>query len=166
MKKVFVLAMVAIVLMSSVLAKQPSCEEQGYDRTMDGGIGSPDNECIVAGFDFGVAKWEWEDGKYVLSDEGERDGYVTNVAGSDSSAAWTSTPGVDGVLSKEGQCYQDLSGGTGGMVEKINYGISHITLCGNGDVPPPDHKVPEFTTIGAGIALVGAGLFIARRKSK
>src|SRR3989344_287971 len=103
------------------------------------GTGSIDNECQAYGFDFGIAKWEWDDekGEYVLED-GYNEDYETSVTGDASEADWTSDPVADGVLSKEGQDYQNLPGGTDGTVVKGGHDISHITLCGNEGEPEPE----------------------------
>ncbi len=137
--------------------EKPSCVNLGYDAEKEGSVGSMDAECQEHGFDFGVAKWEYEDGEF--KKESERSGYTTGVTGDDSTADWRSDPAVAGVLSKEALCYQYLPGGTSGTVTKIEYGISHITLCGE-----REGEVPEFGTVGVLAVLGLAGIFIYKRK--
>lgn len=105
-------------------------------------VGSIDDECMAYGFDFGIAKWEFEGGSFVLSDFIA--GYNTSVVGSEYQANWSSYTWIDGVLSKEGLITHVFSGGTNGQVEstminvthnnnntnELMHGISHITLCG------------------------------------
>jgi hypothetical protein len=158
MRKLIMLAMMAVLTMSLVHAQAPDCLALGYDAQKDGEVGDIDNECQDHGFDFGIAKWNY-DGGFILSEE--HDDYDTLVTGDSSSAHWESVPDADGVLSKEGVCYQYLPGGSSGDVDNIEYGISHVTLCGNED---GDNEIPEFTAIGAGIALLGAGAYFVSRK--
>lgn len=97
------------------------------------GIGDIDQECGNAGFDFGIAKWEWNGSQFVL--ESERDGYDTNVTGTNLLATWTSEPPADGVIVKAGQTSTILPGGSGGIIEAGLHATSHITLCGNFPTP-------------------------------
>ena len=97
-----------------------------------------------------------------------KEGYTVTIEGDADSVSWTSVPPAAGVLSKEGQCYQDLPGGLSGDVDKIRYGISHITLCGNsngGCVGPccngGCNGVPEFSTLTLALAVIGATLGLA-----
>jgi hypothetical protein len=71
-------------------------------------------------------------------EDGYNEDYKTSVTGDASEADWTSDPAADGVLSKEGQSYQNLPGGTEGTVVKGEHDISHITLCGNEGEPEPE----------------------------
>lgn len=126
----------------------------------DNRVGSPDEECQEHFGDgwFGIAKWEYEDGSFVLSEEGELDGYDTSVEGDDEEATWTSVPDAQGVLHKEGQDTYTHAGGAQGTIQSEEYGISHITLCGNGQ------EIPEMPVVLGGLALVGAiGLVALRR---
>ncbi|MBN1502119.1 hypothetical protein JW930_01125 [Candidatus Woesearchaeota archaeon] len=175
MKKILLFIIISVFAVSSVMATAPTCESYGYDRTKEGAVGSPDEECQEAGFDFGIVKWECDGGTYSMSEEGVRSGYSVSISGDCSSATWTSTPGADGVLSKEGNCYQDLAGGTSGTVTKLHYDISHITLCGNEpqctttttsttttypsttttSTTTTTEAIPEFTAITAGFTALG-----------
>jgi hypothetical protein len=158
MKKLILFAFVLLLAVGFASAKQVSCLELGYDAELAGSVGSIDTECQAHGFDFGIAKWEWDEEEFIL--ESENSNYDTSVWGTNSLAQWTSNPDADGVLSKEGQCYQYLPGGSSGNVTYINYGISHVTLCGY------DHEndVPEFGLIGAGLVVLGAAGFLIFRK--
>ena len=129
-------------------------------------VGSIDNECQANGFDFGVAKYECPD-----TDPSEE-----NVAGTSIewvvvidenqnpecvSVDWEADPAVAGVLTKEGTTTFTSAGGTSGTVEMMGQNsISHITFCGE------SNEIPEFTTIGAGLALAGAGLYMYRKRRK
>ena len=172
-KAIFAFALVLLVSASFVVAQGPpngvgkpgnglSCEDLGYNATQQGGVGSMDDECQAHGFQFGIAKWEWNETSEQFELESEKAGYSTNVWGDADEAYWTSTPGVAGVLSKEATCYQYLPGGYEGTVEKLHYGISHLTLCGNDE---PNGEVPEFGLIGGLLVVAGAaGFLVFRRK--
>jgi len=143
-KLVAILMVLSVIMLTSAYAKK---------------VGSPDEECQANGFDFGIAKWEYGDGVYSLSDDGEFPGYTTNVIGNNNQANWTSDPAAAGILTKEAG---DTFVHPGGMSGIVNYhgshAISHLTLCGNFE------EIPEFTTIGATLVLAGAGLYIYRKK--
>lgn len=105
-------------------------------------VGSIDNECQNYGFDFGIAKWEWntEDNIYVAED----DTSGTLLTGDDELAEWISSTTVAGVLRKAARDYDVLSGGLSGEVledcvednmPKPCRAISHITFCGNDQGP-------------------------------
>ncbi|MBD3203004.1 MAG: hypothetical protein GF411_01800 [Candidatus Lokiarchaeota archaeon] len=164
MKKVIFLISVFVLLTISVVAPAPEndqdCQNLGYDGywTGQGGI---DAECIKAGYDFGVAKWEYNEIDKIFEKESEISGFSTYVNGSDSYAGWTSNPGISGVISKEGKCYQILSGGTTGSIEKLYFGISHVTLCKD-----TEEDIPEFNGFSAVFLSVAALVFVVFRKSK
>jgi opacity protein-like surface antigen len=126
------------------------------------GVGSPDAQCQSHGFDYGVAKFNWEGGDYVLSEEGVRDGYTVDVWGTASTVYWTSMPAAYAVLTKEGSDTYVHDGGFEGSINKTGQNdISHITLCGMDD----HYEIPEFGLIGfAVIAMAGIGFLLYRRK--
>jgi hypothetical protein len=100
--------------------------------------------CEDYGYDFGVAKYEWNGSHYVP--EYVRSGYVVNVTGNTSLAHWTATPAVAGVIGKAGTVTANLTGGTSGSVSKTAIGtgkhdISYIEFCGK-HVPPPTQPTP------------------------
>ena len=150
--QVLVLMIVAVMAMSFVFAN---------------GIGDPDQECQDNGFDFGIAKFGCEGGGWSISDdEGfPPDGYVVDADGKDCSEVdWESNPAADGVIEKAGQDVFIHPGGTSGTIEQSGgHEISHITLCGNNG---NNHEIPEFTTIGAGLVLAGAGAYMYRKRSR
>ena len=116
------------------------------------GVGSPNNECRNNGFDFGIAKWEWNVNSYKLSREGEAAGYSTSVTGTARTAQWTSSPGAAGVLSKEGKNTYSYFGPSGTVVAG-KHDISHVTLCGsvstcgNGAVDSEEEECDDGNTI-------------------
>ena len=122
--------------------------------------GSIDSECQAHGFNFGVAKWEWNDELGIFELKDHIDNHGTNVEGNQEEASWTADPAVDGVLTKQGNDYLVFGGGTNGLVSEDMHGISHITFCRNNE------EIPEFSTITAGIALVVAMGFTFYRRKK
>jgi len=98
-------------------------------------VGGIDTECQANGFDFGIAKWEWDDDEYEHA-EGDVSPYTTSVTGDDEEADWTASPAVDGVLVKRGGDTSVESGGTAGTVYENDHAISHITFCGNEQEDP------------------------------
>lgn len=158
MKKAILYASLFLIMIASVFA-------------------SVDSDCTENGFDFGIAKytptddWDWADGMesaYALTVDEINTGEFD----------WTAIPGVAGVYVKAGSKNETTAGGTSGTVYCINYtnpgeqlnchDISHITFCGNEDLPPPPcidceppNGVPEFSLITLVIAVIGAGLGLA-----
>lgn len=121
-------------------------------------VGNIDQECQRYDFDFGIAKWEYSDNGFFLAEN--TTGYNTSVTGDDSHAYWSSSPAAAGILSKEGQDYQILSGGMSGETFQGDHGISHITLCGDDDF----EEVPEFGVIASLFVLAVAGFFVIRKR--
>ena len=130
-------------------------------------VGSIDTECAAHGFDFGVAKWEYDGGWFRA--EGDTSPWTTSVTGTLQEADWTADPAVDGVLVKAATFYEVYAGGTSGTVYGIEevkpqavvvHDISHVTLCAN------EEEIPEFGVIAASIAFVGAvaGFLILRKR--
>lgn len=158
-----VLALAMLVAVSTAVAQPPFNNGPPSGPPIDiPGVGSPDNECMNAGYDYGIAKFEWENGAYVLSEEGVKDGYTVDVWGTASTAYWSSFPAAYAVLSKEATNTHTHDGGFEGVINKTDqYDISHITLCGMDD----HYEIPEFGLIGfAVIAVAGIGFFLYRRK--
>ena len=110
-----------------------TCLGWGYDAEKEGGVGDIDTECQQYCGEPGIAKWDY-DGGFSLEDEAA--GFDTDVNGDDEDASWTSDPDASCVLSKEGNCYQILPGGPLGEISNIEFGISHVTLCGDGGSEP------------------------------
>lgn len=93
-------------------------------------------DCQDFGFDFTLAKWELEDGKYIP--EGDANG--TSLEGDAQKAYWTSESLVLGVIRKAARNFTVLEGGYQGSVEEYCFekrgeeacrDISHIEFCGN-----------------------------------
>jgi hypothetical protein len=133
-------------------------------------VGSPDVECQANGFDFGIEKFASND-EFELEDDNSE--YDITVDGDAQEADWTASPAVDGVLVKSATNTTVFAGGTSGTIygwtefkfndkknttEEITHDISHVTFCGN-------NEVPEFGVVAGAVALVGAlGVFLYRRK--
>lgn len=137
---------------------------------------SPDNECkTYLGEDFyGVAKFEWVDNEYKLSEEGMLSPYEISINGDDKEADWTSNYKVYPLVKagKDTETYEGAKSGTVYCIDwenpkdKVNcHGISHVTFCdktggengGNGG-DDDDNEVPEFSVLTLGLAIIGAGL--------
>jgi hypothetical protein len=119
-------------------------------------VGSPDQECMANGFDFGIAKFEWSGTAYVIADN--ITGYALTASGNATNASWTSSPAIAGVVMKSGLNVAVFPGGLSGDVYGLPkdgthpqvQDISHFTLCGN------NNAIPEFGTVAALVALAGA----------
>lgn len=151
MKKILMLILLALITMGVAFA-EPSAS-------------SIDEVCQTYGYDFGIAQWEWSTSQegYVLVEEPVTAG--TSVTGDSSVATWTSEISVAGVLTNEICTFQVTLGGTSGSVERYDplYNIQEVYFCGDYS----DEEVPEFGTIAASIALIGAVAgFIIMRKRK
>ncbi len=93
-------------------------------------------ECVENGFDYGIAKWEWdfdwEEEIFKYIPEGDPNG--TNVLGDLKLAEWWSNMLIAGIVWKAGQGVYIAPGGTSGTVSyedgDENKNISHITFCG------------------------------------
>jgi len=97
------------------------------------GIGSMDNECQDFGFDFGVAKWEYDDGHWIfgIANNG------TSVTGTDMEALWdVGESDATGIIIKAGSTVYERIDGTSGTVNQANPNLSHITFCGDNKETP------------------------------
>ena len=112
-------------------------------------VGSIDEECQKFGYGMGIAKWEWNDDTSAFEIEDQLEGYNTEVNGDEKEAFWTAGPGVNSVLVKQGRWYHTFNGDPSGHIAGLTKDISHITFCAH-------DTVPEFSTLTAGIALLGA----------
>ena len=108
-----------------------------------------------------VGKFEWEGSQYVEEEAWNDPTYEITVTGDDNIAYWTSVPEVCYVVEKESGDYYTYEGGNGGTIYSQDHGISHITFCGD-----DFEDVPEFSTIGAGIVLIGACGYILKKRKK
>jgi len=116
-----------------------------------------DGECKELGFDFGVAKWEC-DSEEVEEGSAFDDYTITldwnKVEEECNSADWTSSPAVDGILSKEATETYVHDGGTSGTIEKNDqHSISHITFCGNECEHDVGIRFSYENSYGTGIAI-------------
>lgn len=144
-------SMVAVLLLSTMTVSLAEAK-----------VGGIDAECQDFGFESGVAKWEWNFGWYP---EGSDLG--TRVWGNDTVAHWdVGTSNAIGILVKGGspnspQNYMHYAiWGMNGTVEEESPAVSHITFCYN------ENEIPEFSSVAAIIALIGAAsgyLYIKRK---
>jgi len=149
MKKIMLIVLIALLSLSVVSAEQD--------------FSSLDKECQAYGYDFGISKWEWNGQD--LIEVATLSEYSIQALGNNNQVSWTASPGVAGVLSDEVCYYQVLLGGTEGIInDKYDDGFSiqHVTFCGDFE----DEEIPEFGTIAAGLALIGAiaGFVIMRER--
>ncbi len=108
-----------------------------------------------------VVKWEWTGDGFVEDPDWTDPGYILSITGDESNATWQADPSVDCVVSKHGLQYVVHEGGLTGEVLKTEHDTSHITLCGDDN----SNDVPEFTTIGLGITILGiAGVMFIYKK--
>ena len=126
----------------------PNCSDLGYSGSelrIEGTPPTPGNYSI----DGGQFVWTTSDGVYF---------------------DWNATIGIDAVVCKGGPLgvnaydYDPASYGDTGLYcpDSASGGpaeISHILVCLDGDF-----EIPEFTAIGAGIALLGAGVYIWKKR--
>lgn len=100
------------------------------------GSSNLDVECKDHGFDFGIAKWEWEDESWQVENNPPFPlaDYNTFVSGDDQASDWTSDPIAAGVVAKTATDSYVFDGGISGQINNTdtgNHDISHITFCGN-----------------------------------
>ena len=118
--------------------------------------------CNEHGFDFGIARWNWNNQQQQYVMVVQRPTYTTSVSGSQSSADWTSVADAAGVVTHEEDHSEfDFPGGSSGTVTQSGEtGIRSVVLCGN------YNQVPEFTPIAGLVAVAGSVLafFVIRRK--
>ena len=108
---------------------------------------------------YGIVKYEWN-GTVYLPDEETISPFVITLTGNADSVNWTSNFPVEGVIDKEESNIYYSPGGTSGTVTKAEkYELSNILFCGKGQF-----EIPEFTTLGAGLILIGAGLYARYKK--
>ena len=150
MKKIIMILMVLVISASIVIAPNP----EPWHR-----------DCTDNGFDFAVAKFECNE---YTADE-ETPGYedvvtIDNWSGEEDEChgvEWSSTMDLAGVVSKEATDYIIHDGGYSGIFQMGSHSISHVTFCAD-DEP----IIPEFSTIGAGIALIAVAGFIVYKRKK
>ena len=148
MKKLLILLVAMVALSASFVLAQ--------------GIGSPDEECMALGFDFGVAKWECNDqtGAWTLF-EGDPN---TIVTGNCDVADWdVDATNATGIIVKAGDLEHGgvhyAIWGTSGTVDEEK-DLSHITFCGD------EEYIPEFGLLTglAAFGAAGAGYLFIRKK--
>lgn len=147
-----------------------------------------DLECQTYGYDFGIAKWDWNDNFDMFLETISSPSHLITITGDQSQAFWTATDEVMGVISDEQCFYQVSPGGTGGTVtvHDDSQKIQHITFCGdeteiddsgdNGagnegiceeDCEDEENvdEVPEFGTLTALALLAGVGAYIYKKRN-
>jgi LPXTG-motif cell wall-anchored protein len=144
------LCAISIVIAASVtprlVAGNPTCSDVGY-YDLEHKIDPPTPGSYPIGS--GMFSWTTSDGVYF---------------------DWTSNIAIDAVICKGGPLgayvydYNPASKGDNGLYCPNTptgnpAGISHITVCFD-----DSNEVPEFTAIGASLALLGAGIFIWKKR--
>jgi predicted ribosomally synthesized peptide with SipW-like signal peptide len=111
----------------------PPETEISFDCEVEEGI---NRECTENGFDYSIAKWEWEgngDGSY------QYEGHCpngTSVTGTAQEANWTAAdPLAAGIIRKAGKnsVIYYLNGETSGIVFANGKDVSHLTFCGDNE---------------------------------
>ena len=90
MKKLLFFFIVSILAISVVFATD--YPQRIYNIT----TGNMDSECIQAGYDFGIVKWDWNETTESYQNESVRLGYTVSISGDDTLAYWTSSPAAAG----------------------------------------------------------------------
>ncbi|MBU0757155.1 MAG: hypothetical protein KKF44_03765 [Nanoarchaeota archaeon] len=160
MKKIIVIFMIALAAIGLVNAASvtpvyesgnPTCSDLGFTHETKF---DPPNDGTKTVTNFGSITLDNLDGDYF---------------------DWTSTFPIMAVISKGGPnanvFYYTPDGSYGDtvLVSPTNptngkpYGLSHVTFCYEDDNEP---KVPEFGTISAGVALLGAAYFVNKKRKK
>lgn len=154
MKKIFILLAITLFTASFVMAvtpiqvpDNPTCADLGYNEKTEFKIDPP----IPGDYDIdGVSVFTWVSSDLIYFN-------------------WSSTTDIDVVVCKGSNSaniyeYDPASYGDDGLHCPINPSggpaeVSHITLCF-------EEVIPEFTTIGALLALGGAGLFALKKRRR
>ena len=154
-----------------------------------------DTTCEEEGYTWAIAQYNCDEGDWPLFGT-VRDGFLTSATGDGedcSEVDWTSNPDAAGVLELNNQGFVNHPGfASAGSIEN-KHGINSIIicgdpLCGNGIVegnepcddgndvdddacsnlcePNQGNNVPEFGVVAAGLALAGAGAYIAKKRKK
>lgn len=163
----------AIIIMILILALIPTVSAVTDNSLID-------LECQSYGYDFGIAKWEWNDGFGVYLETINSASNLITITGDQSQAFWTASEEVTGVISDEICYFQVTPGGTGGIVtvhddsqliqyitfcgdevKKDNSGDECLVNCKEGDL----EEVPEFGTLAALAILAGVGLYIYKKRN-
>lgn len=187
MKNIFVFVMVAILLVSGVIAAQTSfttaSQEKNTSQIHNGICGNQGFNCECKEFYknnthyYSIAKWEYNDEKnnYILQEQNPLYHYYTiTVNGNLKMANWTSNPDVYSVLVKVGNNRTEFRGGASGSVNSTK-DISHITFCGykhSGGTSAcvgancNGNGVPEYSTLAlvAAVITVMLGLIFLMKK--
>jgi hypothetical protein len=117
-----------------------------------------DDVCIGKGYDRGVSYWIWNE-SYVQTDSVLD--YEVNLTGTARKLNWSANPNVEAVVYKTTRTYI-TDGGWNGTIPKtsLSSDIQYVVFCTG------QNEVPEFGTVAAMVAIVGAaGLFFLRKNS-
>jgi len=123
---------------------------------------------------YGISEWRWnQDGDYFTLVDHIPSMYVTDLLGIPSDALWNSNQEIEAVIRiQDGVYLFDVAGTMTGSVGFDGDGPYEVILCANTLFPQGagngNQEIPEFGSIAAGIALVGAiaGFFIFRKRNQ
>lgn len=168
MKKLFVFALMALMLVSIVAAQSDAtCGDKWFcnqELTLDCQKFYDDSNYYT------IAKWSFNGEEYSLLEQNIRYRYYdTTVEGTSSSAEWSSNPEVVSVLVNAGDLTFESAGGETGVVAEEN--INTITFCGYStsssrtSVTSSSNGVPEFPALSvvAAVLVVTLGLVFIRK---
>jgi hypothetical protein len=106
---------------------------------------SLDAECKENGFQFGIARYIWED-EWIYQDGAGR----IEIEGDRTFADWRSSSSIAGAVAfEEGRMARIFPGGREGILYSKTGNLTTVSFCGNGELP-------EFSGLAAGAAAVVA----------
>jgi hypothetical protein len=183
MKKLFVFAIMAALLVTTVMAtsENKNCETSWFCNQE---ISTACSDFYGNAQYYTIAKWTYNDNAYVLAEQNNLYRYYNiGVSGNSNSADWTSDPRIKSVIVKTSENSTEFAGGLSGAVASTKE-ITDITFCGyknggsngNGINSAPaksesfgggaSNGVPVFPsfTIAIAVLAVTLGLIFIRKK--
>jgi len=172
MKKIFVFALMAIMLVSAVMAEssENKCDTNWFCNQ---GLTLECQDFYDNSNYYTIAKWSYDGKEYVLEEQNNLYRYYNiDVTGALLNANWISDPRIESVLVKLGDERIEFDGGVEGTVKTDDKEISHITFCGyksgrssSISLATTGSGVPEFPglAVGAAVAVATLGLVFLRK---